>query len=107
MSALPLAHLGHWSGLLAFAVPGALTLIWVMWGSWRARRRNRFSEYWTLSRREGRWTVVAIELDRAAGDRRIRSPWSSSAVAEQSPGVAAQEGGGGAPPERERDPAIG
>ncbi len=78
MIPLPYAHLGHWSGLIAFAVPGVLTVIWALWTGWRDRRRDRFAEYWTLSRRDGRWTLIAIDVDAKSAHSKSRSPWSGA-----------------------------
>jgi hypothetical protein len=87
----PFAHLGHSSGLIAFAVPGVLLIAWLVWTGWRDHRPDRFTEYWTLSRRDGRWTLVAVEPDHAASRRRIRSPWSQTTAGRGPRGVAAPE----------------
>jgi hypothetical protein len=73
MMPLLFAHIGHWTGLMAFAVPGLLTVMWAAWTGFRDRRRDRFAEYWTLSRRDGRWRLVAVQPD---GKAAHRSPWS-------------------------------
>jgi hypothetical protein len=87
----PFAHLGHWSGLIAVAVPGVLLIARRVWTGWRDHRLNRFTEYWTLSRRDGRWTLVAVEPDHAAARRRVHSPWSQTTAAGDARGVAAPE----------------
>lgn len=78
-----IAHLGHWYSALGFLVPAVLVVLWIRYQARRERRRQEFSQYWTLELRAGRWTAVDIEP--APGSRRQRRarleltppPWSA------------------------------
>lgn len=79
------AHLGHWYSAFGFLVPAVLVVLWIRYQARRERRRQEFSQYWTLELREGQWNVV--EMEPAPGSRRQRRarlqlvppPWSAPA----------------------------
>lgn len=77
------AHLGHWYSAFGFLVPAVLVVLWIRYQARRDRRRQEFSQYWTLELRDGQWKVVDIEP--APGSRRqwkarlqlTPPPWST------------------------------
>jgi len=84
---VPLAHITA-AGSLGFIVPLVLLAVWLKLKGRRTARRIEaartpaapevdfptFTEDWTLSKRDGRWRVVAVEP--VAAD--VRSPWSDT-----------------------------
>jgi hypothetical protein len=81
------AHLGHWYSALGFLVPAGLVFAWIRLQARRDRRRAEFSEYWTLTEREGRWVLTSTApapLPRARGrvaaGTAVPAPWSEAEV---------------------------
>jgi hypothetical protein len=84
---LPLAHITP-AGSLGFIVPLIVLAVWLkLQGRRNARRIEAarapepavpdfptFTEDWTLSKRDGRWRIVAVD----PVDADVRSPWSDS-----------------------------
>jgi hypothetical protein len=76
------AHLGHWYSVFGFLVPAVLVVMWIRYQTRRERRRQEFSQYWTMELKDGEWKLVEIEP--APGSRRQRRarlqltppPWS-------------------------------
>jgi hypothetical protein len=77
------AHLGHWYSAFGFLVPAVLVVLWIRYQARRERRRQEFSQYWTLELRQGRWSVVAIDpapgsrAQRRARRQLVPPPWSA------------------------------
>jgi len=83
---VPLAHITA-VGSLGFIVPIVLLAVWLKLQGRRSARRIEsarapvhpdfptFTEDWTLSKRDGRWRIVAVE----PVDTDVRSPWSDTA----------------------------
>jgi hypothetical protein len=84
---LPLAHITP-VGSLGFIVPLIVLAVWLKFQGRRNARRIEaarapaepqvdfptFTEDWTLSKRDGRWRIVAVD----PVDTDVRSPWSDS-----------------------------
>lgn len=78
-----LAHLGHWYSAFGFLVPAVLVVLWIRFQARRERRRQEFSQYWTLELRDGSWRLVEIDpappsrQQRRARLRLVPPPWSA------------------------------
>src|SRR5436189_73353 len=50
--------------------------------------RTRLAEYWTLSKRDGRWALLSVEQDREGAhnlqDEIVASPWADSRLRDES-----------------------